>query len=161
MRSHSLLLRHAHAVAMETWDSGTLSNVKKIPLLTVRRHDATRWPRMGLQRSPRCGLLQVRAGPRDGEAWNQRLKEEYQALIKYVQARKRRLRGFAASDAHAARRRAKLAASACSVRTAVCFVSLRTALRLANTVCSPAATLRLRFAAVEQSERQRLVHYRL
>lgn len=23
---------------METWDSGTLSNVKKIPLLTVRRH---------------------------------------------------------------------------------------------------------------------------
>ena len=26
---------------METWDSGTLSNVKKIPLLTVRQRDET------------------------------------------------------------------------------------------------------------------------
>ena len=28
---------------METWDNGTLSNVKKIPLLTVRRRDETGW----------------------------------------------------------------------------------------------------------------------
>ncbi|XP_055544321.1 ubiquitin-fold modifier-conjugating enzyme 1 [Wyeomyia smithii] len=33
-------------------------------------------------------LLQTRAGPRDKELWVQRLKEEYQALIKYVQNNK-------------------------------------------------------------------------
>ena len=31
-------------------------------------------------------LGQVKAGPRDGEQWTARIKEEYQALIKYVQA---------------------------------------------------------------------------
>jgi hypothetical protein len=35
---------------MDTWDSGTLSNVKKIPLLTVR---AATHPAKGLLRSPR------------------------------------------------------------------------------------------------------------
>ncbi len=79
---------------MDTWDSGTLSNVKKIPLLTVRSHAARqRAARLLLRRSARvltrC-TSQVRAGPRDGDAWTQRLKEEYQALIKYVQARVRR-----------------------------------------------------------------------
>ena len=49
---------------MESWDSNTLATVKKIPLLTVK------------------------AGPRDGEAWTNRLKEEYQALIGYVQSNK-------------------------------------------------------------------------
>ena len=49
---------------MESWDSNTLATVKKIPLLTVK------------------------AGPRDGEAWVSRLKEEYQALIGYVQSNK-------------------------------------------------------------------------
>lgn len=29
----------------------------------------------------------MKAGPRDGEQWVARLKEEYQALITYVQAR--------------------------------------------------------------------------
>jgi len=33
-------------------------------------------------------LLKTRAGPRDGEKWNQRLKEEYQALIHYVKINK-------------------------------------------------------------------------
>uniref|UniRef100_U5EMB7 Ubiquitin-fold modifier-conjugating enzyme 1 n=1 Tax=Corethrella appendiculata TaxID=1370023 RepID=U5EMB7_9DIPT len=33
-------------------------------------------------------LLQTKAGPRDKELWVQRLKEEYQALIKYVQNNK-------------------------------------------------------------------------
>ena len=33
-------------------------------------------------------LLKTRAGPRDGEAWTQRLKEEYQALIQYVKYNK-------------------------------------------------------------------------
>ena len=50
--------------AMETWDSTTLATVKKIPLLTVK------------------------AGPRDGETWVARLKEEYQALIGYVTSNK-------------------------------------------------------------------------
>ena len=39
---------------MEGFDSGTKTVVQKIPLLTVR------------------------AGPREGEAWKMRLKEEYQ-----------------------------------------------------------------------------------
>lgn len=30
----------------------------------------------------------LRAGPRDGDAWVQRLREEYQALIQYVQNNK-------------------------------------------------------------------------
>lgn len=33
-------------------------------------------------------LLKTKAGPRDGELWVQRLKEEYQSLIKYVQNNK-------------------------------------------------------------------------
>ncbi|KAF5285200.1 hypothetical protein FQR65_LT13315 [Abscondita terminalis] len=33
-------------------------------------------------------LLQTKAGPRDKELWIQRLKEEYQSLIKYVQNNK-------------------------------------------------------------------------
>ncbi|MCL4127458.1 UNVERIFIED_CONTAM: hypothetical protein GTU68_007988 [Idotea baltica] len=33
-------------------------------------------------------LLKTKAGPRDKEAWVQRLKEEYQSLIKYVQNNK-------------------------------------------------------------------------
>ena len=33
-------------------------------------------------------LLTVNAGPRDGEKWTQRLKEEYLALIKYVELNK-------------------------------------------------------------------------
>ncbi|KAK9303835.1 hypothetical protein QLX08_004571 [Tetragonisca angustula] len=33
-------------------------------------------------------LLQTKAGPRDKELWVQRLKEEYQALIKYVKNNK-------------------------------------------------------------------------
>ncbi|XP_058450797.1 ubiquitin-fold modifier-conjugating enzyme 1 [Malaya genurostris] len=33
-------------------------------------------------------LLQTRAGPREKDLWVQRLKEEYQALIKYVQNNK-------------------------------------------------------------------------
>lgn len=39
---------------MEGWDNTTKSAVQKIPLLTVK------------------------AGPRDGELWKKRLKEEYQ-----------------------------------------------------------------------------------
>ena len=31
-------------------------------------------------------LLKTRAGPRDGDKWTQRLKEEYQALIRYARA---------------------------------------------------------------------------
>mmetsp|Transcript_28282 Transcript_28282/g.92312 ORF Transcript_28282/g.92312 Transcript_28282/m.92312 type:complete len:165 (-) Transcript_28282:43-537(-) len=46
---------------MEGWDNNTLTNVQKIP------------------------LLRTKAGPRDGEGWTARLKEEYQALISYVQ----------------------------------------------------------------------------
>lgn len=49
---------------MQSWDSGTLSAVKKIPLLTVN------------------------AGPRDGERWTARLREEYLALIQFVQSNK-------------------------------------------------------------------------
>lgn len=33
-------------------------------------------------------LLKTRAGPRDGDLWIQRLKEEYLALIKYVENNK-------------------------------------------------------------------------
>jgi len=33
-------------------------------------------------------LLKTKAGPRDGEQWIQRLKEEYQALIQYVRNNK-------------------------------------------------------------------------
>lgn len=33
-------------------------------------------------------LLKTKAGPRDKELWAQRLKEEYTALIKYVEANK-------------------------------------------------------------------------
>lgn len=45
---------------MEGWDAGTKSALTQIPLLSSR------------------------AGPRDGEAWKQRLKEEYKALIAYT-----------------------------------------------------------------------------
>lgn len=45
---------------MEGWDSGTKSALTQIPLLATR------------------------AGPRDGAAWTQRLKEEYRALIAYT-----------------------------------------------------------------------------
>lgn len=33
-------------------------------------------------------LFKIRAGPRDGEKWNERLKEEYKALIAYVKLNK-------------------------------------------------------------------------
>jgi ufm1-conjugating enzyme 1 len=33
-------------------------------------------------------LLKTKAGPRDGDLWIQRLKEEYQSLIKYVENNK-------------------------------------------------------------------------
>ena len=46
------------------YDSATKQTVQKIP------------------------LLKTRACPRDGEKWTQRLKEEYQALIKYIQINK-------------------------------------------------------------------------
>lgn len=49
---------------MEGWDKGTKSVVGEIPLLSTR------------------------AGPRDGEAWRQRLKEEYRALIAYTSVNK-------------------------------------------------------------------------
>ncbi len=49
---------------MEGWDVNTKSTVAKIPLLTTR------------------------AGPRDGEAWTQRRKEEFMALIKYMEMNK-------------------------------------------------------------------------
>ncbi|KAL6644741.1 hypothetical protein ACP70R_016349 [Stipagrostis hirtigluma subsp. patula] len=49
---------------MEGWDKGTKSVVGEIPLLSTR------------------------AGPRDGEAWRQRLKEEYRALIAYTSLNK-------------------------------------------------------------------------
>lgn len=48
----------------EGFSSGTKETVKKIPLLTVR------------------------AGPREKEDWQKRLKEEIQALIKYIQFNK-------------------------------------------------------------------------
>jgi ufm1-conjugating enzyme 1 len=38
-----------------------------------------------LQKIP---LLKTRAGPRDGDQWVQRLKEEFEALIKYVEINK-------------------------------------------------------------------------
>ncbi|KAK1276805.1 Ubiquitin-fold modifier-conjugating enzyme 1 [Acorus gramineus] len=45
---------------MESWDPNTKSALTQIPLLSTR------------------------AGPRDGAAWTQRLKEEYRALIAYT-----------------------------------------------------------------------------
>mmetsp|Transcript_5800 Transcript_5800/g.8935 ORF Transcript_5800/g.8935 Transcript_5800/m.8935 type:complete len:98 (-) Transcript_5800:388-681(-) len=36
----------------------------------------------------RIPLLTIKAGPRDGEDWTKRLKEEYGALIKYIQNNK-------------------------------------------------------------------------
>ncbi|XP_044474522.1 ubiquitin-fold modifier-conjugating enzyme 1 isoform X2 [Mangifera indica] len=49
---------------MEGWDPNTKSTLTHIPLLTTK------------------------AGPRDGTAWTQRLKEEYKALIAYTQMNK-------------------------------------------------------------------------
>eukprot|EP00898_Chlorokybus_atmophyticus_P008023 jgi/Chlat1/8221/Chrsp76S07665 len=49
---------------MDGWDASTRSAVQRIP------------------------LLRTRAGPRDGEEWVKRLKEEYQALIGYVKMNK-------------------------------------------------------------------------
>ncbi|KAF4362478.1 hypothetical protein F8388_019761 [Cannabis sativa] len=49
---------------MEGWDPNTKSTLTQIPLLTIK------------------------AGPRDGAAWTQRLKEEYKALIAYTQMNK-------------------------------------------------------------------------
>eukprot|EP00854_Cymbomonas_tetramitiformis_P006884 gene6884-8218_t len=49
---------------MEGWDSNTRETVRKIPLLTIN------------------------AGPRDGEEWGKRLKEELKALIGFVQSNK-------------------------------------------------------------------------
>lgn len=49
---------------MEGWDPSTKSTLTQIPLLTTK------------------------AGPRDGAAWTQRLKEEYKALIAYTQMNK-------------------------------------------------------------------------
>lgn len=48
----------------EAWDSGTRDSVKKIPLLCTT------------------------AGPREKEEWGKRLKEELQALIRYIQQNK-------------------------------------------------------------------------
>lgn len=48
----------------DTFDAGTKSTVQKIP------------------------LLKTKAGPRDKEEWPKRLKEEYAALIKFVQLNK-------------------------------------------------------------------------
>ncbi len=45
-------------------DDAVLASTKKIPLLTVK------------------------AGPRDGEEWSKRLKEEYKSLIEYVKMNK-------------------------------------------------------------------------
>ncbi|KAJ9674104.1 hypothetical protein PVL29_023573 [Vitis rotundifolia] len=45
---------------MEGWDPNTKSALTQIPLLSIK------------------------AGPRDGAAWTQRLKEEYKALIAYT-----------------------------------------------------------------------------
>ena len=49
---------------MEEWDPSTKSTLTRIPLLTTK------------------------AGPRDGDAWKQRLKEEYKSLIVYTQMNK-------------------------------------------------------------------------
>ncbi|KAK6116066.1 hypothetical protein DH2020_008335 [Rehmannia glutinosa] len=49
---------------MEGWDPTTKSTLTQIPLLSVK------------------------AGPRDGGAWTQRLKEEYKALIAYTSMNK-------------------------------------------------------------------------
>lgn len=49
---------------METWDPTTKSTLTQIPLLSVK------------------------AGPCDGGAWTQRLKEEYKALITYTSMNK-------------------------------------------------------------------------
>ncbi|XP_008785311.1 ubiquitin-fold modifier-conjugating enzyme 1-like isoform X2 [Phoenix dactylifera] len=49
---------------MEGWDPSTQSALTQIPLLSTR------------------------AGPRDGAAWTQRLKEEYRALIAYTSMNK-------------------------------------------------------------------------
>lgn len=49
---------------MEGWDPTTKSTLTQIPLLSVK------------------------AGPRDGAAWTQRLKEEYKALIAYTSMNK-------------------------------------------------------------------------
>jgi ufm1-conjugating enzyme 1 len=48
----------------ESFDSGTRERVQKIPLLTIN------------------------AGPRDKEKWQDRLKEELTAMIKYIQNNK-------------------------------------------------------------------------
>lgn len=52
--------------AMEGWDPNTKSSLTQIPLLSIK------------------------AGPRDGAAWTQRLKEEYKALIAYTGMNKSR-----------------------------------------------------------------------
>lgn len=49
---------------MAEWNSSTKSTVQKIPLLSIS------------------------AGPREKEAWGKRLREELQALIKYIQINK-------------------------------------------------------------------------
>jgi len=49
---------------MAEWDNGTKETVKRIPLLSTK------------------------AGPREKEGWEKRLKEELQALIKYIQLNK-------------------------------------------------------------------------
>eukprot|EP00850_Spirogloea_muscicola_P006064 SM000028S10158 [mRNA] locus=s28:747638:749388:+ [translate_table: standard] len=49
---------------MDGWDTATRSTVQRIPLLATK------------------------AGPREGEAWKKRLKEEYMALIKYMEMNK-------------------------------------------------------------------------
>lgn len=47
-----------------SYDASTRRDVQKIPMLSVR------------------------AGPRDGAAWRERLKEEYKALIQYIKMNK-------------------------------------------------------------------------
>jgi ufm1-conjugating enzyme 1 len=52
------------SIMAESWDPNTRATVQKIPLLTIN------------------------AGPRDKEGWQNRLKEELQALIKYIEINK-------------------------------------------------------------------------
>ncbi|KAL3340263.1 hypothetical protein AABB24_028739, partial [Solanum stoloniferum] len=59
-----LLSKFSGNSEMEGWDPSTKSTLTQIPLLTIK------------------------AGPRDGAAWTQRLKEEYKALIAYTSMNK-------------------------------------------------------------------------
>lgn len=62
--SSTRVMEPAAAAADGGGDDAVLASTKKIPLLTVK------------------------AGPRDGEEWSKRLKEEYKSLIEYVKMNK-------------------------------------------------------------------------